>query len=496
MCGFIGIISRNNNVAYDLFIALNNLQHRGQDGAGILTFDGNEFYMQKGIGLVNEFFSEQNLSELKGKIGIGHVRYPTIGSDPKKDVQPFVTYQPFGIGMCHNGNLVNYDSLKELLLKKYQRRMRSGNDIETILGLFASELQKNSKAESVCTENDIFGALKNTVAQLNGGYSCVSVVAGKGLLGFRDPNGIRPIVFAEKTENGKVVAYALASETVALDILGFKVIKDLEPGEAILVDENMQYYSKILAIGKKRPCMFEWVYFARADSVIENKGVYEVRLNLGSELAKIWAKKGIEADVVVPVPDSSKSAAITFAQETGLPYREGLIKNRYIGRTFIMPYQKKREFSVRMKLNPIIREIKGKRVILIDDSIVRGTTSKKIIQMVREAGAKEVHFVVTCPPIKYPCFYAVDFASKYELIAGEKTIEEIRKEIGADSLTYQGIENLKNAIGLGNNLCMACLTGEYVTDVSEGQAKVLGEQREKERAEWKHNEKASPISIT
>ena len=490
MCGFIGIISRDSNVAYDLYMALNTLQHRGQDGTGILTFDGNEFYVHKGVGLVSEFYNEQNLSELKGRIGIGHVRYPTIGSDPKKDVQPFVTYQPFGIGICHNGNLVNYDSLKQTLLKKHNRRMRSNNDVEVILGLFASELQKICK-EGVCNENDIFDALKNAMQQINGGYSCVSVVADKGLLAFRDQNAIRPVVFAEKIVDGKVVAYGFASESVALDALGFRIIKDLEPGEAVIVDENMQYHSKIVVKGQKRACMFEWVYFARPDSVIENKGVYEVRLNLGNELAEIWKKNGLKADVVIPVPETSKTAAVSFAQAIGLPYREGLIKNRYVGRTFIMPHQKKREFGVRIKLNPVVREIKGKSVILIDDSIVRGTTSRKIVDMVRNAGATEVHFVVTCPPIKYPCYYAIDFANKTELIAGEKTIEEIREEIGADSLTYQEIERLKSAIGLGNNLCMACLTGEYVTEVSEAQKKLLGETRDKERAEWKEAKPAA-----
>ena len=485
MCGFIGIISRDSNVVHDLYFALHTLQHRGQDGAGILTSDGKEFYLKKDVGLVDDVFDEETINELKGNIGIAHVRYPTIGSDPHKNVQPFTVHEPMEIGFCHNGNLVNYEQLKNELETKCSYKMSSTSDAEIILALFAQEL-KNISGKKEYSNDEIFSALANIEKKLNGGYSCTTVMGDGRLIAYRDPYAIRPLIFAEKVAGGKVVAYGISSESVALDILGFRVIKDLAPGEAIIVDKNMQYHSKIIAKGGKKHCMFEWVYFARPDSVLENKGVYEVRLNLGKGLAEIWKKKGIEADVVVPVPETSRIAAMEFAKEVGLPYREGLIKNRYVGRTFIMPHQQKREFGVRLKLNPVIREIKGKRVILIDDSIVRGTTSKKIIEMVRSAGAKEVHFLATCPPIKYPCFYAIDFASERELIAGKKEVEEIRKEIGADTLIYQEIEGLKKAIGLGNNLCMACLTGEYVTDVSEAQAKILGETREKERGDkWK-----------
>lgn len=480
MCGFVGIISRDNDVVYDLYFALHTLQHRGQDGAGILTFNGSSFHLKKDVGLVSEVFDFEALGQLKGKIGIGHVRYPTMGSNSHTYVQPFLVHEPFDMALCHNGNLVNYDEIRKDLETAHNCKLTSNSDGEAILALFAAELK--GICGNDCNEADIFSALANVEKKLNGGYSCVSVIGDKGLFAYRDPYAIRPLIFGEKVVDGKVIAYGFASESVALDVLGFRIIKDLEPGEAVVVDKNMRYHSKIVAKGSRRHCMFEWVYFARPDSVIENKGVYEVRLNLGEELAAIWRKKGIKADVVIPAPDTSKTAALSFAEAIGVPYREGLIKNRYVGRTFIMPNQKRREFGVKIKLNPVIREIKDKRVILVDDSIVRGTTSRKIVDMVRAAGAKEVHFVVTCPPIKYPCFYAIDFASKRELIAAEKDVDAIRKELGADSLTYQEIGSLKQAIGLGGNLCMACLNGEYVTPVSEEQKKTLGETRDRERS--------------
>src|SRR3989344_321225 len=481
MCGFIGIISKDSDVVYDLYFALHTLQHRGQDGAGILTFNGNSFHLKKDVGLVDDVFDEDSMKGLKGKIGIAHVRYPTIGSDPHKNVQPFILHSPTDIGFCHNGNLVNYEELKDELETKFNYKMTSTSDGEVIMALFAEELKSISKGGEISADH-IFSSLSNIEKKLNGGYSCLSILRDWGLVAYRDPFAIRPLILGSKIVDGKVVAYAVASESVALDALGFRVIKDLEPGEAIMVDKEMKYHSKIIAKGAKRNCMFEWVYFARPDSVIENKGVYEVRLNLGEQLAEIWKTKGIKADVVVPVPDTSRTAALSFAEAIGLPYREGLLKNRYVGRTFIMPTQKRRELGVKIKLNPVIRELKDKRVILVDDSIVRGTTSKKIVQMVRDAGAREVHFVITCPPIKYPCFYAIDFASKRELIAAEKDVEGIRKEIGADTITYQEIDRLKTAIGLGDNLCTACITGEYPTKVSQEQIVNLGDTRDKERA--------------
>ena len=482
MCGFLGIISKEGDVSYDLYNGLLTLQHRGQDSAGILTFNGEELILEKGVGFVNDLFNEKNLPKLKGNLGIAHVRYPTQASDPNKNIHPFVTYTPFGIGMCNNGNLINYPQLKEELQKKLHRRMQSDCDAELELKIFAHELEKEIKEGDVPADG-LFAAVGKTMDRLNGSYSIVSLIADKGLLAFRDPLAIRPLVFGIKRSNGKVLSYGFASETVALDTLGFEIVKDLEPGEAIFVDTAFKVHSKVVRKGERKHCMFEWVYFARADSVIENKGVYEVRLNLGRELAELWKKSGKEADVVIPVPDTSRTAAISFAQEVGLPYVEGLLKNRYIASTFIMPNQQKRETSVRLKLNPVIREIKGKKIILIDDSIVRGTTSKRIIDMVRKAGAKEIHFLVTCPPLKFPCFYAIDFANKTELVAADRETEEIKKQIGADTLIYQTIEGLDKSIGLGDKLCNACLHGKYPTPLSEEQAKLLGETRARERGE-------------
>lgn len=480
MCGFIGIIGPE-NTAQELYTAMLLLQHRGQDAAGILTFDSENFHLRKNIGLVNEIFNEINIHELTGNIGIGHVRYPTVGQTKVKDAQPIQTGYPYGIGMAHNGNLLNYNELKKELIEKRHRQIRSTCDVEIILKLFADELSKIK--HDVFTPKVAFKALKETMMQLNGSYSAVTLIGRKGLLAFCDPSAIRPIIMGEKEIDGKK-CYAFVSESVALDALDYKVVRDLEPGEAIFVDMNGNLTSKII-IGKgPHPCMFEWVYFARPDSVIKKKGVYEVRLELGRLLAEVWKEKNIDIDVVIPVPTTSRTAALTFANEIGKPYREGLVKNRYIGRTFIMPSQEQRKNAVKMKLNPVILELKGKRVALIDDSIVRGTTSKKIIEMVRKAGAKEVHFLSTCPPIKYPCYWAIDMPTHQELIASKKEIKEIREYIGTDSLTYQKLENVPKAIGFPENkLCMACLNGKTPTPVSKDAKEILDITRKKERGE-------------
>lgn len=478
MCGFIGIIG-NGDVAEELYTGMLILQHRGQNGAGILTFDGNRFHIKKGGGLVSEVFNKDKISELKGNIGMGHVRYPTIGSSPERDAQPFQTSYPYGIGMAHNGNLVNYTELAEELTTKGRRQIRSKCDVEVIMKVFADELSKVEE-ENLDKKTSIT-ALKSTMNRLNGSYSVVSIIARKGMLAFRDPHGIRPLVFGKKeTKDG--ISYAFASESVALDVLGYKVIKDVEPGEAIFIDNDRKVTSEIIAKGKRAHCMFEWVYFARPDSVIENKGVYETRLNLGRELAKLWNSSGREADAVVPVPDSSRTAATTFANDTEVKYREGLIKNRYVGRTFIMPNNKERKSAIKLKLSPIILELRNKKLAVVDDSIVRGNTTKEITEILRKAGAEEVHIMVSCPPIKNPCYYGVDFPTRDELIASDRAVEGVNKKICADSLMYQTIDGLKRAIGLGDNICTACLTGEYPTDVSNYE-KVLEETRKDEREE-------------
>jgi len=479
MCGFLGIIGHD-DVAYDIYYGLMVLQHRGQDSTGIVTSDIEQLYLQRGPGLVKEFFTSDKLEYLKGRVGVGHVRYPTVGTTAATDAQPFITGHP-SIGLAHNGNLVNYDEIKKHLTEECGRKLTSTCDAELFLKLLADEILKQS-TDYFFGPEIVFNALGEMLQRLHGSYSTVAVLSRNGLLAFRDPNGLRPIMMG-KREDAKGTTYAFASESVALDFLGFKVVKDLAPGEAVFVDSKQEVHSKIIRQDKRAHCMFEWVYFARPDSVIENKGVYETRLNFGKELAKSWKENGTNLDVVIPIPDSARTSALAFAEETGTRFREGLIKNRYVGRTFLMPSDETRENSVRLKVNPIILEVRGKKVGVLDDSIVRGTTSKKIVSILKKAGAKEVHFFSACPPIKNPCFYAIDFPTRDELIAPHKTVEEVRESIGADSLTYQTLEGLKTSIGLEENICTACLTGEYPTNVTEEDIKTLDTERKKERAQ-------------
>jgi len=462
MCGIIGIIG-SSDVAKEIHTGLLVIQHRGQDSCGIVTSDREQLYVEKGPGLVSEFFNDGKLALLKGNMGVGHVRYPTVGSNSLRDSQPLITGHP-SMGMAHNGNIVNYSELYDYLTKQ-ERKVISGCDAEIILKLLATEILELT-LDYKLDPKTIFTALESVMGRVNGSYSVAAVVSRNGLLGFRDPHGIRPMVFGKKEVDGET-RYAFASESVALDVMDYKVIKDLEPGEAIFIDEDLNVTSKIIKQGKKAHCFFEWIYFARPDSVIENKGVYQVRLNLGRELARLWVENDFEADITTPVPDSGRTAASTFSTETNARYREALLKNRYVGRTFIMPTNEIRKDMIKLKLNPIIRETRGKSIALIDDSIVRGNTSRQIIDLLKKAGAKEVHFFSTAPPLKYPCYYGIDFSTHGELIASNKAVSEIEKDIGADSLTYQTIEGLKRAVGLEGNICTACLTGEYPTEVGK-----------------------------
>jgi amidophosphoribosyltransferase len=475
MCGVIGVIG-SKNAAYEIYTGLFCLQHRGQDAAGIMTFDGSEVHLKKGHGLVSQLFSQEDLKMLRGDIGIGHVRYPTVGSNSSEDAQPFFVNYPYGIGLAHNGNLVNHWQLRDNLNRNSRRILSSHCDAEVIVNMLADELVNNGKIKG---REEIFNAVELTMKKLNGSYSAVALFANEGLLAFRDPHGIRPFIFGVKEQDGRK-SYAFASETVALDILGYSVINDIGPGEAVFVDMKGNVTSKKITDEKPAHCMFEWVYFSRPDSVVEKIGVYEARLELGRQLGKEWLKTGREADVVIPVPDTGRTASTGFEEVTGMARREGLIKNRYSDRTFIMATQVMREDAVKLKLNPIIDEIRGKRIILVDDSLVRGTTSKKLIAMVRRAGATEVHLALTCPMIKYPCFYGVDMASHKELIAANKTLEEIAKEIGADSVIYQTLDGLKQSIK--KRLCTACLEGRYPTDISEDELNFAEKEREKERS--------------
>ncbi|MGD2247690.1 MAG: amidophosphoribosyltransferase [Candidatus Methanofastidiosia archaeon] len=458
MCGIIGSLTHKGTAPQIALESLMSIQHRGQDSCGILWFNDN-IKLKKDVGLVSEVFSPWEVQT--GQVAIGHVRYPTIGTDPARDAQPFYVNYPYGLGLAHNGNIVNYCELRRELLEK-RRRLQSRCDGELLLNVFAEEL----------IDNSIEQAAENVMERVLGSYSAVSVVADKkGKLGiFRDPLGIRPLVMGRN--NDTVMA---CSESVALDKFGMSS-EDVLPGEVIIVDKNTSTTineENITRISLKTEhhahCMFEWVYFSRVDSVIEGKSVYETRLNLGKNLTLDH-----DADVVIPVPDTARPAALGFAEKYDIPYREGLIKNRYAGRSFIMATQKKREKAV-SKLNVIKSEIKGKKIALIDDSIVRGTTSRRIVSMIRNAGAKEVHLYSSCPKIVFPCFYGIDFPSKKELIASQGEIDTI----GADSVTYQTLDGLKNAIGLPD-LCMACLNGDYPVECCTAQFETM---REKEREE-------------
>ena len=447
MCGIIGI--KNENVSYPIYTGLNAIQHRGQESCGIITEYNGKYYMKKDLGLVNKVFDERDLIDLIGNVGLGQVRYPTVGSDPKKNAQPFFTLDP-KIAIVHNGNVVNYYQLKAEL-KREGRKIESGCDVEVILHCLAEGLKKTKDLEE---------SVYNVMERVKGSYSCLALVDDK-LIAFRDPYAIRPFVY------GKGKGHAFASESSALDLMGYSFERDLKPGELMIVDEKVE--SKIINKKGERHCMFEYVYFSRPDSTIEGKTVYDIRLDLGKNID--FDK---DADIVIPVPDTSRPAALGFAEKNGIEYREGLIKNRYTGRTFIMPTQKMRETAVKRNLNCIKSVIKDKKIVLVDDSIVRGTTSRRIVNMIRKAGAKEVHFVSSCPKLLYPCFYGIDFPCKDELIARK----DYEKLIGADSVTYQSIEGLKKAIGI-KELCMACLNGDYVIPPSEEFALKRKEERVK-----------------
>ncbi len=472
MCGILGIIG-NYEVVGDIYRGLLSLQHRGQDSAGIITYS-DRFNIKKGNGLVSEIFKEKNLSYLKGNIGIGHVRYPTIGGGKAEDAQPFYVNIPSGIIMAHNGNVINYTQLKRELEEVNLRHLNSKSDVEAILNVFASKLEKRGKVNI----DNIFASVKEVYKKVEGSYSVIAYIRNKGLLAFRDPVGFKPLIYGKKDAN-----YAFASESVALDTLGYKRIRDVKAGEAIFIDTNGKEYSKILGNKKHRPCIFEWVYFARPDSVIDGISVYGARLRLGKELAKTVKKLRLPIDLIIPVPDTSRAAAITLSEELNIPYREGLIKNRYIGRTFIMPQQAMRKMSIRLKLNPIEGEIKGKNILIVDDSIVRGNTSRQIVQLIKEAGAKKIFFASYSPPLRHPCVYGIDMQTRSEFIAKNKSIKDIEKEIGTDKLIYQSYEGLIKGVSGGENMkfCTACFDGKYPTPVDEKILKKIETERKMDK---------------
>src|SRR5471032_2973805 len=473
MCGILGVVAKNavNQVLYDGLLVL---QHRGQDAAGIVTAEGATFHMHKGGGMVRDVFRTRNMRWLLGACGIAHTRYPTAGSAwSAAESQPFYVNSPFGIVLGHNGNLTNTDQLKSDLFRQDLRHVNTNSDSEVLLNVLAHELQEGSTNYKLDPAT-IFAAVSGVHRRCRGAYAVVAMIAGYGLLAFRDPYGIRPLVYGKlETEHG--TEYLVASESVALDALGYERVRDIAPGEAIFIDEDGHFYAQQCALNPTlNPCLFEYVYLARPDSVMDGISVYETRLRMGESLAdKIKRNHSqLDIDVVIPIPDSSLPDAMQLANRLNLPYREGFIKNRYIGRTFIMPGQGMRKKSVRQKLNAIGMALKGKNVMLVDDSIVRGTTSREIVQMAREAGAKRVIFASAAPPVIFPNVYGIDMPTRDELIAYGRSNEEVCREITADALVYQDIDALKRAVSDVNpaltNFEASCFDGIYITgDVSQ-----------------------------
>ncbi|MEE9412643.1 MAG: amidophosphoribosyltransferase [Methylococcales bacterium] len=465
MCGIVGIVATQ-TVNQALYDALTVLQHRGQDAAGIVTCgDHGRFYLRKDKGLVRDVFQKRHMLTLVGSMGIGHVRYPTAGSDSSAEAQPFYVNSPYGITLAHNGNLTNTDELKKQLFVEDQRHLNTSSDSEVLLNVFAHELSSVGKLR--LTADDVFNGVQGVYRRCEGGYAVVAMIAGFGLLAFRDPHGIRPVCFG-KRETAKGTEYMVASESVALDTEGFQLIRDIRPGEAVFIEKNGQFHSKqCTQQSELNPCIFEYVYLARPDSIIDGISVYKSRLRMGEKLAENIRRQGYhkEIDVVVPIPDTSRTSAMQLAETLGIKYREGFIKNRYIGRTFIMPGQQLRKRSVRQKLNPLTDELIGKTVLLVDDSIVRGTTSGQIIQMTRDAGAKKVLFASASPPVRYPNVYGIDMPTCDELIACELSEEAICKELGADALIYQDLDDLVASIQHVSvkRFDTACFDGHYVT---------------------------------
>ncbi|KAG7336737.1 amidophosphoribosyltransferase [Nitzschia inconspicua] len=483
MCGIIGLLlaNKDQHVNQLLFDGLTVLQHRGQDAAGMVTIDKQDrLRLRKDNGLVRDVFQQQHMLELQGPMGIGHVRYPTAGSSSQEEAQPFLTNYPLGIGVAHNGNLTNTDELQSSLKYSNFRHVNTDSDSEVLLNVFAESLtnellqaKSDNTSQPFRMQDVIFGAMEKVMTSCQGGYAGCYLINGFGLVGFRDPNGIRPLVFGVRKSGGGQLGevlqkgssdsldsisdqneldYCIASESVAIDTLGFKLVRDVRAGEAIFIDLEGNCYSKVVhANPRHTPCIFEYVYFARPDSIMDGVSVYEARLNMGEKLAeKILRQFGDNhnVDVVIPVPDTSRTSALQAAYRLNVPFREGFMKNRYIGRTFIMPGQEKRKKSVRLKLNTIRREFEGKNVLLVDDSIVRGTTAGEIVQMARDAGAKNVYLSSAAPPIRYPNIYGIDLPSQKELIAFERNEEEIAAKIGCEWVVYQDQADLEESVNM------------------------------------------------
>ncbi|HEY6135802.1 MAG TPA: amidophosphoribosyltransferase [Rubrivivax sp.] len=483
MCGIVGVISKApaNQLIYD---ALLLLQHRGQDAAGIVTMQGTKCFMHKARGMVRDIFRTRNMRALPGTVGLGQVRYPTAGNAySEEEAQPFYVNAPYGIVLVHNGNLTNAHALKNELFAVDRRHINTESDTEVLINVLAHELETAAR-DLPLTPNEVFKAVAAVQQRIKGSYAVIALIAGHGLLAFRDPFGIRPLCFGKgMTPAGREVM--VASESVALEGTGHKLARDVAPGEAIFIDLKGTIHSRQCAVAPKlNPCIFEFVYLARPDSVMDGISVYQARLNLGETLAQrlISTMPPNEIDVVIPIPESSRPSAMQLAQKLGKPYREGFVKNRYVGRTFIMPGQAVRKKSVRQKLNAIGVEFKGRNVLLVDDSIVRGTTSKEIVQMAREAGARKVFMASAAPPVRFPNVYGIDMPTPEELIAHNRSIEEVREYIGADALIYQDVDAMKRVIGALNpkisSFEASCFDGRYITgDVSQADFAAMEAQR-------------------
>ncbi len=500
MCGIIGIIN-SPTVQFDIYNGLLTLQHRGQESAGILTTDGHRVFIHRGAELAKDIFNREILNTFKGSCGVGQVRYPTIGGGIKKkdrtteqnkkiivrNAQPSYDHTP-GIATVHNGNIVNYWELRDELRRK-RRYPHSDGDVDIINKIFASTLEKNAPDWEI-TPDAIFTTMEEVMTRkLKGSYSAITILQEKGFVAYRDPHGIRPFAMGEKDVeiDGKTKrSYGFASETVALDALGYKKVRDVLPGEVIYIPWGGKPISKVVVEGLERShCFFEWIYFSRPSSSIENKNVYVVRLNLGRELAGIIKEKGIDVDIVAPVPDTSRPTALNLARKLDKPYIEIFDKNRYSQRSFILPTEEARQAEIILKLTPIIYEIRNKKILVVDDSIVRGPTSRKVVEILRDAGAKEVHFAIACPPITHRCYLGIDMVSEHELIAGRlnRDIERIEREIGADSLTYLPMKYMKDSIEMGDGLCVGCLTGSYPVEVSAMEKDLFAQRRTDDRGD-------------
>ena len=498
MCGIIGIVSQD-PVNQAIFDGLSVLQHRGQDAAGIVTSDGKRLYSQRNNGLVSSVFQSKDMRMLQGNMGIGHVRYPTAGSSSASEAQPFYVNSPYGITMAHNGNLTNDNALKKEMFRQDRRHINTDSDSEILLNIFAQELQKQDVFR--VSPDDVFKAVSGVHKRCIGAYAVTAMITRDGLVGFRDPNGIRPLVYG-KRETATGTSYIIASESVALITQGYEIVRDIKPGEAIYITLDGDVYTRQCAEKfNYTSCIFEYVYFARPDSIIDDVFVHKARMRMGHKLAekiqREWSDHDI--DVVIPIPDTSRTSALEMAMTLGIVYREGFIKNRYIARTFIMPGQAQRKKSVRQKLNPIEMEFKGKNVMLVDDSIVRGTTSGEIVQMVRDSGAKNVYFASASPAIRYPNIYGIDMPAASELIAHGRTEEQVATAIGVDRLIYQELDDLIDSVTEGNPKLSvfdcSVFTGEYITGETEQYFNDLRERRSDASKNNNGNE-MSPIDLS